>query len=461
MISDPAKPDDRTDSATATGFAPSAPAAPAVAAAPAPSPPHAYFLTAAIPGIGGILRARPEDFIVEEIPLYDPVGAGEHIYLFVQKVNLATSQLVAILARHFRVRPQAVGYAGLKDKRAVTRQVVSIHVPGKTLADFPALEHERVQVLWADMHANKLRRGHLRANRFAIKVRGIELGAVVRAQQILSTLEMKGVPNRYGPQRFGFFANNHLVGRAMLLNQPAVVLDELLGPKPAARYPGAAPDPREVEARDYFARGDYFKALNTMPLGATAECEALRALWKGATPEYAVQAINPTQRSFFLSAFQSAVFNTVLDARMQARSFDTLLAGDLAFKHEGGSVFAVDDAVLADPTTAERLAALTISPSGPNWGASMLKASGVPLQIELDALHAQGVTEEHLRAYSQLADDDFKGERRALRVPLMYADVEAGGDEHGLFIRCSFELPPGSFATTVMAEVMKVAVEEE
>jgi tRNA pseudouridine13 synthase len=193
--------------------------------------PEAY-LTAAIAGIGGVIKQRPEDFIVEEIPAYDPTGEGEHIYLFIQKVGLSTSQLVSILARHFGVRESAVGYAGLKDRHAITRQVVSIHTPGKKPEDFPALRDGRIQVLWSDLHANKLRRGHLKANRFSIKVREVPLRAVFDAKKTLDALALSGVPNRTGEQRFGILANNHLVGRAIILGDDQSALDILLGPLP-------------------------------------------------------------------------------------------------------------------------------------------------------------------------------------------------------------------------------------
>src|SRR5262245_7615155 len=101
----------------------------------------AVYLTQDIPGVGGVLRESPEDFFVEELPLYEPCGSGEHIYLFVEKRNMSTVQMIRLLARHFGIGEESVGYAGLKDKRAVTRQVVSIHVPGKKPADFPAFEH--------------------------------------------------------------------------------------------------------------------------------------------------------------------------------------------------------------------------------------------------------------------------------------------------------------------------------
>lgn len=430
----------------------------------------AAYLTAGIPPVGGLLRERPEDFIVEEVPAYQPSGQGEHIYLFVQKYNMPASQLISILARHFGVRESDIGYAGLKDRRAVTRQVVSIHAPGRTPESFPSLQHDRVQILWADLHTNKLRRGHLKANRFAIKIRRVPLAAVFPVRRALLHLAQVGVPNRAGEQRFGAMGNNHIIGmHALRADFPAAVA-EILRPfpfDPAATSDSAAEsgggvlnDAHQAEARQLYAQGRIAEAARLMPRYAHAEHAVLAALARGASPAAAYAAIAPVQRAFYLSAFQSAVFNAVLDARLAAGTLATLLPGDIAFKHENGAAFAVTDETLADPATADRLAALEISPSGPMWAAAMLRAAGNTAIAEADALARAGIQESHLAAFDQASashggKDHLQGARRPLRVPLTYPEVDAGADEHGMYIRCSFELPPGAFATVVMRELMK------
>lgn len=407
-------------------------------------------ITADVPGIGGTLRARPEDFLVEEQPLYEPRGEGEHVYLMVQKAGMSTAQAAAVLARHFGVPGHAVGYAGLKDKHAITRQVFSIHVPGKKPEDFPELRHERMAVLWADIHANKLRPGHLAGNRFSIKVRGVDMTAAVRAERTLRVLAARGVPNLAGEQRFGFRNNNHVLGRLDILGDAQGLLDELLGPDEAS--PGL-----NAEARAAYARRDFAAALELMPLDARVECAALRALARGAAPERAVGAIDATQRRFWITAFQSAVFNRVLGDRLEAGAYDRLIEGDLAWKHRNGAVFAVSQDTLADPDTAERLARLEISPSGPLWGASMMRAAGAVDAAENAALAASGVNLEALAAYAGRSRQPITGARRPLRVPVIDPEVEGGVDEHGHYVRCAFELPAGAFATIVMREVMKPA----
>lgn len=157
--------------------------------------------------------------------------------------------------------------------------------------------------------------------------------------------------------------------------------------------------------------------------------------------------------SFFVTAYQSAVFNAVLSERESAGTLGVLREGDLAFMHESRATFAVGEAELADPEMPGRLAGFKVSPSGPMWGRSLRRAGGEVARAELEALHASGVDEEALERFAA-AGREIEGERRPLRVPVIDPDVEGGVDEHGTYVRCAFELPRGCFATSVMREIM-------
>lgn len=406
------------------------------------------YLTADLPPIGGVIKERPEDFLVEEQPLYQPCGEGEHIYLFVEKRGLTTMQMVHAIARHFGVRKDAVGIAGMKDKNAVTRQVVSIHTPRKTCADFPMLRNERLSVLWADMHTNKLRLGHLKGNRFSIRIRGVAVTDVLRAREVIRRLESSGVPNFTGEQRFGSRLNNHRLGAAMIRCDWQRLLDEMLGPDPDFPHLNA-------EARALYTRGEFSKALDAFPPACRAERVALHALETGASAERAVRAVDVVQRRYWFTSLQSWIFNRCLARRMEEGLFDRLVRGDLAMKSENGAMFRVDEAVLADPSVEDRLRTFEIGPSGPLWGNRMMRAEGSVDATELAELERAGVTPDQLEEAARQLGPAMGGTRRALRVPLRYPEIEAGVDEHGSFIRCAFELPPGAFATVVMREVMK------
>ena len=129
------------------------------------------------PLLAGRIKLRDEDFIVDELPLYEPTGEGEHLYIRVQKTGLAHTELLDRLRRHFNVKEAAIGAAGMKDRVAMTSQTFSIHLPGRggpPAQAATAIEDSRIQIVWADWHTNKLRRGHLKGNRFSIRIRDLD-----------------------------------------------------------------------------------------------------------------------------------------------------------------------------------------------------------------------------------------------------------------------------------------------
>lgn len=409
--------------------------------------------TATTPGIGGSLRERPEDFLVEEIPLYQPSGTGEHVYMLVQKRSMSTLDMVGVLAKHFGVRRHDIGFAGLKDKRAITRQVVSVRLPGGDVADVPMLRDDRLSVLWVDRHDNKLRRGHLRGNRFSIRVRGVAFQAALHAQRELERLARDGMPNRIGPQRFGMLGNNHLIGRALVLGHPDEAVAHLLGPCP--EHPDAQP-----EARARFRDGRFGDAFAEMPASLRVERLVLDALARDANPEQALARVDNAAMSFFVSAFQSAVFNAVLADREASGTLGTLAEGDIAFMHASERTFLVGPSELGDPQTPQRLQELDISPSGPMWGTKMRRAQGTVGETEEAALTAAGVDEPAIARFAA-SGGRIEGARKPLRVPVIDPEVEGGADEHGMYVRCAFELPRGAFATSVMARIMGSPPESE
>lgn len=177
------------------------------------------YLTADIPGIGGMIKAEPEDFAVEERPLYLPCGEGEHVYLRVTKRKLATPDLVSYLSSRLGIKARAIGVAGLKDAQALTTQMVSLQ--GVAPESIPALEHPgilAVEIL--GRHRNRLRMGHHRGNTFRVTVRHLHPTAPESAPLILERLRTRGVPNYFGPQRQGLKGQNYLLG-AELLRDPS------------------------------------------------------------------------------------------------------------------------------------------------------------------------------------------------------------------------------------------------
>ena len=409
------------------------------------------YLTRDTPGIGGTIKNRPEDFLVQELPLYQPAGHGEHIYMYIEKRGMSTLQLRDILARHFKVHRRSIGHAGLKDKYAITQQTFSIHTPGKTPEDFPSLQHDKLTVQWVDLHTNKLKRGHLAGNRFSIRVRDVSPTAVLQANKSLQQLNKQGVPNRFGPQRFGLIQNNHEIGRAIIMGNPQLVIDLLCAPHDLAPA-------NQRDARELYAAGNFLAARDAMPKVFKIERRILAQLAQGAEPAKAVAAIDETAAGFYISAYQSAIFNQILNDRVESGTHDQLLVGDQAFILNSRRLFPVEQLDLENSETMDRLKSGEICASGPMWGTTMCRAAGEIDANELQALANTGVSIKDLESCE--SRDRFPmigGDRRPLRIPVIDPEVEGGVDEHGAYIRCAFELPRGSFATTVMDEIMKVA----
>lgn len=238
------------------------------------------MLTADLPGIGGILKQSPEDFIVEEIPAYEPNGEGEHLFLWIEKHDTAAEQLTQHIARCLVISNGEIGVAGLKDKRAVTRQYVS--VPFKAAERVPEIDTDQIHVLKSERHVNKLRTGHLRGNRFTIVVRDVADGALARAQAILQQINRLGFPNYYGEQRFGSRGDNVQTG-----------MELLSGRKTPRSLPGAR--------RKFLLR-------------------------------------------LMLSSVQSQLFNNVLESRLRDGLLHQVLDGDVMQVVASGGSFVVEDA---------------------------------------------------------------------------------------------------------------------
>jgi tRNA pseudouridine13 synthase len=240
------------------------------------------FVTPEQPGSGGAVRRAPEDFQVDEIPAYLPSGTGTHLYLRIEKRGRTTRDAVRTLAHALGVPERDAGWAGMKDRDAVTTQWLSF--PLARDPDPASLAAEGLRVLEVSRHGNKLRTGHVRANVFSIAVRG---GDLARARACADALSARGLPNFFGPQRFGVEGRNAAVGRALLLGE-------------------ATPEARRA-ARDRFLR------------------------------------------RLSISAFQADLFNRWLAARMADGLFATAIAGDVLKKLETGGLFTCEDPATDGP----------------------------------------------------------------------------------------------------------------
>jgi tRNA pseudouridine13 synthase len=174
------------------------------------------YLTSDLAGTGGVLRTTDEDFVVDEELPYAPSGAGDHIFVRIEKRGMTSPAAAQALARALGIRDRDIGIAGMKDRRAVTRQWMSLPPP-VTPEQARAVALPELRVLEAQRHPHKLRTGHVRANRFVLRVRNVSADAGARARAILDALTRPpGAPNWYGEQRFGNDGDNAARGKALL-----------------------------------------------------------------------------------------------------------------------------------------------------------------------------------------------------------------------------------------------------
>jgi len=403
------------------------------------------YLLSDFPGIGGSIKQRPEDFFVQEIPLYEPTGSGEHVYVEIQKISLTTFDAIHRIAGALRISSRDIGYAGMKDAHAISRQSLSIW--GTSEEAVQQLQIPGITILSISRHGNKLRLGHLTANRFAIKIRDVNPADVVKVQGALKTLEERGLPNYFGQQRFGRRNNNHLLGAALIKGDHPAVLSELLGqPNPKLD------DPQSISARQAFDAKDYEKAMKLFPRRSGMERRVLARFIKTKKEIAAVKAIDQKLRRLWVSAAQSSIFNDCLARRIQ--TIDRLLPGDLAWKHDNGAVFRVENPSQEQP----RCDAFEISPTGPLIGYRMTLPEADELQIERETFAAHHLNPDDFRKSGK---EKVKGARRPLRVKVTDIDLSAGADDHGPHITIAFTLPAGAFATVLLRELMKSDEPEE
>jgi tRNA pseudouridine13 synthase len=221
-----------------------------------PQWPNAYPAS----GASATLKLLNEDFIVTELPQQLPSGAGEHIWLDIEKNGANTAFVAQQLAEAAGVQLMDVGYAGLKDRYAITRQWFSIYLPKGETPDLTQLQHPEFKVLSQSRHVKKLRPGDLLGNRFRIVLRDVTggPGAIEALESNLKSVASQGVPNYFGAQRFGFEGGNVEQGRAMLA--------------------------REIRVRNPKKKGIYLSAVRSFVFNEVLALRIQQGLWGKTLP---------------------------------------------------------------------------------------------------------------------------------------------------------------------------------
>jgi len=208
-------------------------------------------------GASATLKRLNEDFVVSELPLQLPTGEGEHLWLNVEKNGANTAFVAQQLAEAAGVPDRDVGYAGLKDRYAITRQWFSIYLPKGETPDLTRLRHPEFDVLSQRRHVKKLRPGDLQGNRFRIVLRDVA-GERDAIESNLEAVASRGVPNYFGAQRFGFDGGNVEQGRAMLA--------------------------REIRVRNPKRKGIYLSAVRSFVFNEVLALRIRQGLWGKTLP---------------------------------------------------------------------------------------------------------------------------------------------------------------------------------
>ena len=354
-----------------------------------------------------IMRFEPEDFIVEEIPLYNPTGVGTHTFFAIRKRNLTTFEAIKHIAGVLNVNPNDIGYAGLKDKNALTTQILSVHkiTPEQVLE----IDLSDIEILWAVSHGHKLRVGHLRGNRFEITLRDIPLIHYREIEKRMIRFQSEGVPNRFGNQRFGNNQDTHLIGKALVKKDW----------KTLVKYIRTDSSRQKTEKTEEGIFQDDTVKIDKV-----------------------ISSIPHRMRKLYLSAYQAYLFNRVMEMRIP--DLGKLCNGDIAIKHINNAPFLVKDALKEQP----RADVFEISPSGPIFGYKMRQPLGKIQEMEDSLLKSEGV---RLDAFRKVAGIRLPGTRRAFRMKLESHKIEKVN--HG--IRVCFTLPVGGYATVIVSELYK------
>ncbi len=395
------------------------------------------YLTSSIPGIPATFKSEASDFIVEEIPSYLPEGEGEHLYVLVEKQNITTYEVVRFFCESLKIKEREIGYAGLKDAKAISRQWFSLRLV--TEEQFKQCEHPKLKFLQVSLHKNKLRIGHLRGNRFQIVLRDIAASSVEPIQNILKVLEKQGVPNYFGEQRFGRYGDNHLIGKALLQEKYEEAIRIILGASE-----NNAPEDVSFEARKLFDEGKWEPSLSQWPHFFKMERRLLYDWIKtDQNAEKVIVNLPRKMKYFYMSSYQSYIFNRCLEKRLETIS--QLFEGDVAEKVANRALFDVEEVEVEK----ERCHAFEISPSGPVFGPKMKMAKGFELDLEKQVLDEEEISPEIFK--SPFPKIELSGTRRAYRFPIKEIEVEPILKG----VQLSFELPKGCYATSVLREIIK------
>ncbi|WP_308575365.1 tRNA pseudouridine(13) synthase TruD [uncultured Methanosphaera sp.] len=399
---------------------------------------------------GGKIRQSNEDFYVEEVPLQLPSGKGQNTWIQIQKNGRTTLDVVLDMAKAMHLSRKRTGFAGMKDRSAITRQWLCIsNITPEELPDFNEILHN-VEILDIKANEKKLRMGQLKGNKFKINIRNTNNPSedVEIAQEVLESLKQTGVPNYYGYQRFGEVrSTTHLVGKCLVEGDVKKAVDTYIG----------NPNPEEhdihYEARKLYDEGKLQDAYDLMPKSMRYEKSMIKQLTDSqrkhgnlTEKDYirAIESLPKPLKRMFVNAYESYLFNKIVNERTKV-GINKYLPGDIIIDSEEHWIHDIDEDTIQDD-----IDNFKVNPTAPLIGSKVPFAEGIQGEIEQKVVDDENITKEDFKC-PKTPKLGSHGIRRSVRFKIDDTHVEKLDDG----IRVEFFIPRGCYATSVLREIIK------
>ena len=344
-------------------------------------------------------RQTPETFVVEEVPLYPFSGEGEHLIAKVRKKELTTWQMLQILSEYLGVKLRDIGYAGLKDKNALTYQYISL--PRRYEKALENFTHPKIKIIETTYHKNKIRLGHLKGNRFFVRLKKVLPVAAKKIDEVCKIIQKEGMPNFFGYQRFGIEGNNWQEGKRVVEGDLRI---------------------REPKKRRFLVNA-YQSHLFNLWLSERIKQSKL------------INAFAPKE----LAQVMDLPSGIIEELKKQPRFFK-LLPGDVMMHYPRGKIFFAEDVLAESARFAER----AIAPTGLLPGRRTKRAEGLAREVEKDFDDAR-IAEFGDRRYAWVFVEDLEG---------VYKEQNA-------WYELNFFLPKGCYATILLEEIAHKKLKDE
>ncbi len=343
-------------------------------------------------------KQTPSDFVVTEIPLYEFSGDGEHLILKIRKKGLTTWQMVNVLSSHLGIKAREIGYAGLKDKDAMTLQHISL--PRKYEKSLESFSHPQIRILERTYHNNKIKTGHLKGNRFFIRLKKVGKTDAAKIDSLLKWISENGSPNYFGYQRFGRNSDNYETAKQLIDKKLRI---------------------RDRKRRDFLISA-YQSHLFNLWLSKRIEISRL----------FDSLTLKELKKLFVWGD------ESIRQIKREAHFF-RLLPGDLLSHYPHGKLFQIED--LKEESV--RFKNRQTSPTGLLCGEKTKLAADIAWMVEKE--FTQSVPARGSRRYAWIWPEEIEG---------VYKEQVAHYELH-------FTLPKGSYATVVLEMIANRPIKTE